>query len=223
MKKKRSLVIIFVGLLFIVMGIYSLGMCYSLQTSDWKKYTEGIDLAVQHAISSFDVYQEEEHQQKLIESGNLEEFEKESRDFKNKLLSRAEEYKTNIPKQNRVIAIISSLAGILCLISGFGLIRHFAWSRKISFISIFGVVVYYSLIWRALYPILYMVQFLEDGINKFSLLYDPTCADLSETARYFGLNQSLFVFPLVMHVFVLAISIGIIYYLSRPRVIEKLQ
>jgi len=220
----KSIGIIVVGIFFILMGIYSLGISYKLHTSDWSGYFEMMDKTVKETIDGLEVLKEEKEIKKLKDSGKLEEFNEEYNSFVQELLGFGERYKENNPKRNHAIIVVSGLTGILCLLSGFALFCHFSWARIVSFLSLLGFGIYYVLNWFAIYPVMYMVQLIADRGNKLNLMIDPAYTDLSQEAGRSVIKQVLFGFPLVLlHFFVLFIIIGIAYYLSQPNVVKKFQ
>jgi len=103
-ERKKSIGIILLGILFLLIGVYSLGTFYNLYTSDWDGYFIKMDKTVMKTIDGLEVLMEEKEQIKLRESGNLEEFNKEYNNLKQQLLKfSSEEYKSTVRNKNKLI------------------------------------------------------------------------------------------------------------------------
>lgn len=221
--QNKSKEIIFLGILFIFAGLFCIGSInFFYMGNASNRVIPLIDNAVTASLKEMKVLEAEKEQAKLRASGKLEQFNKEYNDFKQEYMRLAEEYKAKLPRIDQFFFIIYLLAGISSLIAGVGLIIHRSWGRYVSYLSIFSFGFSYILTWYAIYPVIFLINFLNDRSNALNLLIDPIDPAYKVLSKYAGqstMKQMLFDYPFIIgHLVVIAVITLTLFYLSRPKV-----
>lgn len=225
---KKSKGIILLGILFLLIGALSLGAVVSSHRGEAsERFVYLIDSAVAKTFESMKVLEDEKEQVKLKASGKFEQFNREYADFKQELKKLAEDYKAKLPQMGIFFILIHSLAGILSLLAGIGLIVHQSWGKQVAYLGVFNICIVYVFNWSVIYPLAFIADFTMKRGHALNILIDPVDPAyqvLSKYASHSTLNHMLFGYPfMICHLFFIIVVGIVLYYLSCAKVKDLLK
>jgi len=224
MEKKRSVGVLILAIFFILLGFCIIALGVSVLTNSNRVY---LKTAVEKAtISTLETVVEsrDEYLNELKESGSLDDYDSGVNNLK-QLLNQAINTSSSLPSDLIVVIVIGFISGILFILSGIGLIKMFAWSRKFALIAVFsGCLYYFGTLYSIylLYAKTYSPIFIQ--IDNLAVILDSNYQVSKSYSNIEILKSLLLTFPVVLlHCLVIVCAGCIFFYFTRPKVREQFE